>query len=84
MEQQQGQMDMMGKVADLKLKAQSGMMDLQKKAMELKFKGAEAQLDHATKIEGAQIDHEVSVKKMEGEIQRDALKTATAQTGSKD
>ena len=84
MEQQQGQMDMMGKVADLKLKAQSGMMDLQKKAMELKFKGAEAQLDHATKIEGAQIDHEVSVKKMQGEIQRDAIKTATAQTGSKE
>jgi len=71
--QQEGQMNLMGKVADLKLKAQSGMMDLQKKGMELKLKGAEAQLDH-----------EVSVKKMQGEIQREAIKTATAQTGSKE
>jgi hypothetical protein len=91
MAQQQGQMDMMGKVADLKLKAQSGMMDLQKKGMELKLKqhemGLKAQgaaVDHAAKLEGAKLDHEVSIKKMEGEIQREALKTATAQTGSKD
>jgi hypothetical protein len=63
----------MGKVADLKIKGQTAMMDLQKKAMELKLKGAEAQMDH-----------EVSVRKMEGDIQRDAIKTATAQTGIED
>ena len=89
--QQEGQIDIMGKVADLKIKGQGAMMDLQKKAMEMKLKQHEmglkakgAELDHAQKIEGAQIDHEVSIKKMEGEIQRDALKTATAQTGSKE
>jgi hypothetical protein len=89
--QAEGQMDLMGKVADLKIKGQGAMMDLQKKAMEMKLKQHEmglkakgAELDHAQKIEGAQIDHEVSIKKMEGEIQRDALKTATAQTGSKE
>jgi hypothetical protein len=89
--QQEGQMDMMGKVADLKLKAQSGMMDLAKKAAELKLKqhemGMKAQgmaVDHAQKVEQANLDQEVSVKKMEGEIQRDAIKTATAQTGSKE
>ena len=71
--QQVGQIDIMGKVADLKIKGQTAMMDLQKKAMELKLKGAEAQMDH-----------EVSVKKMQGDIQRDAIKTATAQTGSKE
>jgi hypothetical protein len=71
--QQEGQLDIMGKVADLKIKGQTAMMDLQKKAMELKLKGTEAQMDH-----------EVSVRKMEGEIQRDAIKTATAQTGSKE
>jgi hypothetical protein len=91
MAQQQGQIDIMGKVADLKIKGQGAMMDLQKKAMELKLKQQEmgmkaqgAAVDHAAKVEGAQLDHEVSVKKMEGEIQRDAIKTATAQTGSKE
>jgi hypothetical protein len=77
---QEGQIDIMGKVADLKIKSQGAMMDLQKKAMELKLKQHEMGL----KAQGAQLDHEVSIKKMEGEIQRDAIKTATAQTGNKD
>jgi len=91
MAQQQGQIDIMGKVADLKIKGQGAMMDLQKKAMELKLKQHEmglkakgAELDHAAKVQGAQIDQEVSMQKMEGEIQRDAIKTATAVTGSKE
>ena len=91
MAQEQGKIDIMGKVADLKIKGQGAMMDLQKKAMDLKLKQHEmglkakgAELDHAAKVQGAQIDQEINVKKMEGEIQRDAIKTATAQTGSKD
>lgn len=82
--QEQGKIDIMGKVADLKIKGQTAMMDLQKKAMEMKMKQQGMAVDHAAKVEGAKLDHEVNVRKMEGEIQRDAIKTATAQTGSKD
>jgi hypothetical protein len=89
--QAEGQMDMMGKAADLKFKGQAAMMDLAKKAAELKMKQHEmnlnaqgAAVDHAQKVQQASLDQEVSVKKMEGEIQRDAIKTATAQTGSKE
>lgn len=73
MEQQKGQIDIVGKMADLKFKGQSAMMDLQKKRMELALKAKEASLDH-----------EVNVRKMEGEIQRDAIKTASALTQSKE
>jgi hypothetical protein len=70
MEQQKGQMDIMGKVADLKFKAQESQMDLAKKAMELKMKAAEMQMDH----ESASIEQDMDVRKMQHEIQRDAVK----------
>jgi len=84
MEKQKGQIDIFGKVADLKVKQEAAKMDLMKKAMELKLQGQKNQMDLQQAAQESQIDQEMNVRKMEHEIQRDALKTAQVEKQSKE
>jgi hypothetical protein len=74
MEKQKGQIDIMGKVADLKIKAQAGQLDLTKKVLDLKLDAKKAQLEGAQ----AEAQQDLNIRKMESEIQRDAIKTVMA------